>query len=333
MKVLFDHTDPFLLAHGGVQRQIESTKAALERLGVEVEFMRWWDDRQKGDLIHFFGKATSSYLSQAKVMGLPVVMTSFFSLGANRPRWKLRLQALATRALMKLAGHSNLRERLGWGRYHDCAFNVVGLRAEQFLLQRVHGVPAEKVAAVPLGVSEVFLNAGKSRSADGPLIAIGTIRDIKRSVPLAEAAREAQVPLLFVGKPYSDDSEYWKRFQRLIDDRWVKYQRHVESIEEMISLFQQARGFVIMSEYENWCLAAHETAAVGLPLLLPDLPWSRERFGDAAHYFPKGGNPAPALRQFYERCPTLPTPKVHIPSWEETARRLKEIYDQVASRR
>lgn len=46
MKVLFDHSFPFALAHGGFQIQIEQTKAALESLGVSVDYLRWWDDSQ-----------------------------------------------------------------------------------------------------------------------------------------------------------------------------------------------------------------------------------------------------------------------------------------------
>ena len=46
MKVLFDHPNPFLLAHGGFQTQIVQTKVALERIGVEVDWLRWWDDEQ-----------------------------------------------------------------------------------------------------------------------------------------------------------------------------------------------------------------------------------------------------------------------------------------------
>ena len=33
MKVLFDHPNPFMLAHGGFQNQIEQTKKAPERIG------------------------------------------------------------------------------------------------------------------------------------------------------------------------------------------------------------------------------------------------------------------------------------------------------------
>ena len=47
MKVLIDHQLPFLLAHGGLQIQIEQTKAALEKIGIEVEYLRFWDSRAK----------------------------------------------------------------------------------------------------------------------------------------------------------------------------------------------------------------------------------------------------------------------------------------------
>jgi hypothetical protein len=47
MKVLFNNHTPFMLAHGGAQIQIEQKMAALGRAGVEVEPLRWWDDRAK----------------------------------------------------------------------------------------------------------------------------------------------------------------------------------------------------------------------------------------------------------------------------------------------
>ncbi|HNR71355.1 MAG TPA: hypothetical protein PKJ00_08245, partial [Verrucomicrobiota bacterium] len=109
-----------------------------------------------------------------------------------------------------------------------------------------------------------------------------------------------------------------------------RYRPHVGSEPELIRLLQQARGFVLMSRFENWSLAAHEAAACGLPLLLADLPWSRERFGGQVTYFPKGrASAASALRHFYERCPALSAPQVPLHSWREVAEMLRDIYAQV----
>src|SRR6476659_962341 len=66
VKILLDYPLPFALAHGGVQVQIEQTKAALEQLGLEVEFLRWWDDRQTGDVIHYFGRMPAAHVEFAQ---------------------------------------------------------------------------------------------------------------------------------------------------------------------------------------------------------------------------------------------------------------------------
>ena len=99
----------------------------------------------------------------------------------------------------------------------------------------------------------------------------------------------------------------------------------------MISLLQSARGFVLMSKFENWCLSAHEAAACGLPLLLQDQNWSRERFGNQSHYFDSIGftpRNVKILKQFYEAAPGLPAPQGKLFSWDDAARQLKTIYER-----
>ena len=55
MKILLHNHVPFMLAHGGAQTQIEQTKAGLEKIGAEVEYLRWYDGSQRGDVLHFSG--------------------------------------------------------------------------------------------------------------------------------------------------------------------------------------------------------------------------------------------------------------------------------------
>ena len=51
VKILIDQQLPFLFAHGGANTQVMQTFLALQRQGVEVEFLRWWDEGQRADLI------------------------------------------------------------------------------------------------------------------------------------------------------------------------------------------------------------------------------------------------------------------------------------------
>lgn len=336
MRVLFDHPSPFLLAHGGLQTQIEQTRSALEKIGVGVEWLRWWDDRQRGDLIHFFGTASNAYLHQARAMKLPVVMTTLFTETCNRSDAQLKRQAGLIRLILAMPFGEGMKQQLSWRTYGNCTRNVVGLVAEREVLERVYRVPPERTSIVPLGLSETYLHAGAGPRSGPHLICTGTIAARKNCIELAEMAIAAQTPILFVGKPYHATDPYWLRFEKLIDNRWVKYHAHVTSELEMIALLQSARGFVLMSNYENWCLSAHEAAACGLPLLVQDQKWSRERFGDQARYFAHIGNSAKnatILRQFYEQTPTLPSPKIKLHSWLDAAHELRMAYEAVSTSR
>src|SRR5215831_14906681 len=87
MKVLFDHSSPFLLAHGGFQIQIEETKKALEELGVVVDFLRWWEENQRGDVIHFFGRPSGAYIDLAQKKNIRLVVSELLTgLGARSQR-------------------------------------------------------------------------------------------------------------------------------------------------------------------------------------------------------------------------------------------------------
>jgi glycosyltransferase involved in cell wall biosynthesis len=332
MKILFDCPVPVLLAHGGAQIQIDQTKAGLAALGVEVEYLRWWDPAQRGDLIHFFGATSNAYLRLARAAGKPVVITNFFAEPCNRSDARLIRQGRLIRAALKIPVARQLKDQLMWTTFANAAHNLVGLACEQFVLEQAFSVPPEKISRVPLGLAETFLRAGAGSRAAAHLICTGTITQRKNSVELAGLAHAAQTPILFVGKPYHAADPYWLRFQKLVDGRWVKYQPHTDREAEMIQLLQTARGFVLLSQFENWCLSAHEAVACGLPLLVPDQKWSRERFGDQVRYFASPGHTAAnveTLKKFYADAPGLAASKIKLYDWVEVAQALKKVYEKV----
>lgn len=332
MKVIFDNGAPVMLAHGGTHIQIEQTKAGLESIGVEVEYMRWWDKSQQGDLIHYFGTASTYYLNLARASGRPVAMTTFFSAACNRSDTRLRWQGRLIQAALRFPLANNVKNQLTWRTYPQATHNVVGLECERQVLENVFHVIPQNISVVPLGLPKIFLEAGPGRRAGPHLICIGTITRVKNSLALAKMAHAAQTPILFVGKPYNENDAYWKSFKNLVDGKLVKHQPHTDSKEEMVRLLQSARGFVLMSHYENWCLSAHEAVACGLPLLVQDQKWSRERFGKQVRYFRHIGVSAEnveALKQFYAAAPDLSPPAIKLHSWVEVAQELKKVYAQV----
>ena len=332
MRVILDHLSPFSLAHGGVQVQIEQTKLALERAQIEVEFGRWWDAGQQADIIHYFGSIPNTYLHLARQRRTPVVLTSFFSETCNRSDFQLRVQGVITRGLLAMPGWGSIKTQLHWQTHANAACVIVGTQTERRVLEMVYGVQGSKIFVVPLGVDKIYLTNQPIRQPGNHLVTVGTIRDVKRSIELAEMARRAEVPILFVGNPYSLHDPYWQRFQSLIDDKFVLHRTHVLESLELKNLLLSARGFVLYSQYENWSLAAHEAAACGLPLLLPDMKWSRECFGNEASYFKTNATQnTRILKEFYDSSVQLPSVRIAHHSWDDIAARLIDVYKMAST--
>src|SRR6185369_13410405 len=151
MKVLFDHQLPFALAHGGFQTQIEQTKAALEQIGVVVEYVRWWDDAQTGDIIHFFGRPAGAYIDFAHAKGRPVVIAELLTGLGSRSAFGRRAQRL----LIKLAQQTlpaSFTARMAWDSFTKADAVVALTQWEAHLMQSMFDAPPLKTHVVPNGV-------------------------------------------------------------------------------------------------------------------------------------------------------------------------------------
>src|ERR1035438_5730868 len=84
MKILCSCNWPFALAHGGMQTQIEQTIAALQAIGMEAEPLRWGDDRQSGDIIHYLGRIPAVHIELAHQKGVKVVISELLGRSEER---------------------------------------------------------------------------------------------------------------------------------------------------------------------------------------------------------------------------------------------------------
>jgi glycosyltransferase involved in cell wall biosynthesis len=331
VRVLFYHLTPFALAHGGLQTQVVQTRAALARLGVEVDFLRWWDPSQTGDILHFFGRLGSSTLLLAQAKGMKVVQAELLTAQGARSPVRLWLEKLArwvmTRTLpeMMLGG-------LNWDSYRQADACVALTEWEASLMKELYGAPCQRVHVVPNGVEEVFLNSPPAKR--GPwLICSATITERKRVLELAEAAVRARTPLWVIGRPYSESDAYAQRFFQLAKahPETLRYEGPIQDRVRLAQVYRQARGFVLLSAMESLSLSALEAAACGCPVLLSDLPWATTVFGQSACYCPVTSwtsRTGKSLRQFYAAAPSLnPPPKP--PSWLEVGKQLKRLYESL----
>ena len=332
--MLFDHPNPFLLAHGGFQTQIEQTKRALESVGVEVEWLRWWDDQQKGDLIHYFGRAHPGYIQQAQGKGIKVVMSELLTgLGSRKTGARM-----AQKIIMNLARGFLPKEftaRLSWDAYQLADASIALTSWEKKLMIDMFSAKLDRVHVVPNGVENVFFQDSNLKIQNPKskyLVCTATITERKRVVELAEAAILAQVPVWVIGEPYSEGNPYYKKFVSVAESSkgLVKYEGGISDRAKMATIYKSASGFVLFSSMESLSLSALEAAAGNCPLLLADLPWSRSTFGDGATYCLLGSREqeSKGLKDFYKRIDKAP--RAPLPCrWSEVGAQVKQIYESL----
>lgn len=331
MKVLFDHPSPFFLAHGGFQIQIEQTKSALEGLDVDVEWMRWWDAAQAGDIIHYFGRPAGGYVDLAHKKGIKVVVGELHTgLGSRSAKARRLQKAFMTFGQRLLPGA--FTARLAWDTYRKADAFVALTQWEGQLMREMFDAPADLVHVIPNGVEEVFFQASARSEAatEDYLVCTATITERKRVVELAEAAVRAQVPVWIVGRPYADTDPYYLRFMEIHRKApgIVRYEGPVEDRARIAEIYRRAKGFVLLSTMESLSLSALEATAAGCPLLLTDLPWARGTFGGNATYVSPAASTeatAESLQKFSHEAAILPRPPAPM-TWPQVAAELREIY-------
>lgn len=327
MKILFDHPNPFLLAHGGFQIQIEQTKRALEELGTEVEWLRWWDSTQPGDIIHYFGRPGGAYIHFAHQKGIRVVMSELLTGLGSQSAAQRRLQKGLTTISQKLLP-SSFTAKLAWEAYKKADAVVALTPWEKQLMVEMFDAWPEKVHVIPNGVEEVFFQKSENQEKGTWLVCTATITERKRVLELAEAAILAKTPLWIIGTPYSEQDPYYLKFLQTVkkSDGLIRYQGGISNRERLAETYRSSRGFVLMSTMESLSLSALEAAASGCPLLLSDLPWARSSFADRALYCSDSSlrGMTHSLRDFYDshHHPPPLTP----PRWKDVAASLSDLY-------
>jgi len=333
MKVLINSSLPFALAHGGWQIQIEQTAAALKRIGVEVEFMRWYDGGQTAEVIHYFGRMPFEHVQLAQAKGIKVVMAELLTATGSRSRRQLQVQKAVNQIYSRFAPRM-LVAPFQWDSYRQ-ADAVVALTAwEGHLMQYLFGTPPERIHIVPNGVEREFLQSVPQPRGEW-LVCTATITERKRVLELAQAAVHANTPVWIIGRAYADTDSYAREFTALArrHPQVIRFEGPVNDRRRLAEIYRTARGFVLLSSMESLSLSALEAGACECPLLLSDLPWARSSFGERASYVPftaSTATAAAALRAFYDAAPTLPHPARPL-DWDQVAGQLKVIYEQLTA--
>ena len=331
MKVLFDHDLPFSLAHGGMQHFVSALMKHVARLGVDAEPLRWWDSGQRGDIIHFVQKPRPLTLEYALRQGYRTVLTEFMDKVCSESILQLWLRRQACRLLRRVVPLLDRQLNI----YHEVDELVYVVPHELDVIRYLYDVPATRGRVIPLALEEETLAELTHKDAEEDyLICVATITPRKNILLLAQSAKEAGVPVLFVGRPYTENDPYFRSFLAEVDNHCVRYDGWKPEGDKL-RLLRRARGFVLLSQFESGSCAVQEAAAAGLPLLLSRLPWAVSGLPqrDTIHY--TGLDKKSIVReltQFHGQARRQSGPIFPVQSWTAMARQYLDLYETVCGK-
>jgi glycosyltransferase involved in cell wall biosynthesis len=282
--------------------------------------------------MHFVQRPPLGNVRFAKQKGRKTVMTEVFDMVASESRYRLLMRTGATRAARALIpGFDN---RVSFYRELDAI--VYCVPHEWDVVRQIYRLPPAKGSIIPHGLEPSAIEAlGEIQPEGDYLVSVGTICQRKNTVLLATCARKAEVPVVFVGKPFSDDDLYFRQFCELIDDKFVRYIGYVSEAKKC-EILRGARGLVLLSRGESGCISVYEAAAAGLPLLLSELPWASNGYpaSDRLHLVPlrSVSGIVRRLRSFYDTAHRGRTMTFPVGTWADVASMYLSLYEKLMSR-
>jgi glycosyltransferase involved in cell wall biosynthesis len=279
------------------------------------------------DILHCQGYHTlvaPLVMGTALAMGIPYVVT--LHSGGHPARHRRAIRPLQARVLRPLLTRAN---------------RIVAVsRFEADLFARRLGLPASEFTIIPSGVD---LPPGLEDDAQLPseprsqILSIGRVERYKghhRVLEALPALRQVRpdLRLRIVGT-----GSFEQALRQMATDLGVSDQLQIKPVPaeqrgEMRRLLQSAGVVTALSDYESQGLAVHETLALGRPLLVS----SNSSLGELVRYpnvraLPSHAGPGEVKAAILELLDAPPTTPPRLPTWDDCASDLLELYRQLVS--
>jgi glycosyltransferase involved in cell wall biosynthesis len=314
--------------------QVLETAKALRKLGVDVELLNPWEPEFTADLLHCFSSEyqLGEVVVRAKGRGLPVVVSAIFL--PQAPAWAY-LGWRWVDPVIPTQTTFRLRKKI----LHLADRVVVLSRTEAMNLVLFFGVRRDRIEIVPNGVRdlregnpEIFV---REVGVDQFVLCVASIERRKNQLRLVEALRGTDIPLVLIGPVRSDEQRYGEAVRKTArrNGRVIWIEGLPPDSPLLASAYRAAHVHVLPSLSEAQPMASLEAAAAGANLVMSNLPYLRELFGDYAWYCnPRSvGSIRKAVLEAWEapRGARYVSPPPWLISWEEVARRLVGVYEGV----
>lgn len=324
MKIAFDAGHPFHWADGGIRVLCERVFNSLERKGVDVQPVRWWDKEQKYDVLQTF-YYPNNITRYSLARGVKTVAYTCLDGQTSRSPFMSRISRFEIGMYRRF--RPSVADRLGYRMSEIASGFIVPAQGEVAYLESLFGADPYKVHTILHGVDDIYRHDRWVGGADY-LVSVGAICARKNSLLLAKVANHLKIPIIFIGKLHDTDPAYLRLFQKEVNNKYVT---HLPSAgdEEKIRYLIQARALVTLSKGESGGISNLEAIAMGVPVILPDYDWATLTYSDYASYVPMG-NFKTVLREFPVTVQQVKTPDgFHVATWDEVADKYYSVYKKV----
>lgn len=335
--IIFDTTNAFLTP-GGKTTHALKLKQELEKLGINIDFSRWWDKSQEDcDIIHFL--TPTPYVAQlAKSKGKKTLLSMIFDFESNKSKIEQQKTILKNKIIDILP--NSLSKNAYWKAlpYMDLVHFMHEQDKNTALRYFPRYLNEQKTLIIPHAYDPSEMNISNNLNIKDMgfpkkyLISCANISERKQSIFLAKIAKKTKVPIVFIGSSSKGDY-YYESFKKEIDNKYVFYPGYV-SKEWKDCIEKNASGYVLLSKGESGCIAVYEAAAYKMPLLLSNLPWAWG-YDSPTHIsfcdFYDEEKACEQLLRFYSLSSHLDNTPFKIYTWEEVALKYKEVYKRLLS--
>jgi glycosyltransferase involved in cell wall biosynthesis len=310
---------PAPLGGGGLELQLELTRAALERRGHEVFHVAEQRMPRPFDVLHAFSAGADVHFAVVehwrRNTGAPLVLSPVIVLAPGRAT---RRQQIGSRLPIPAFGPRLRVELL------EKAAVSIALTQHEARLLRSFAPRAGRIEVVPNGVEPVQPGSLPAGLPDTYALLLGTVSVRKRQAATVAALEGVRAPVVVGG---FDGPEHERAaFERAVAAAGGRWLGELHDHGSVRALLRGADALVHLSGAEGQSLAVLEALAEGTPVVASPLPANREL---AARHpgWVRLVSDETQLQAAFAPAPAGPRP--HILTWDDVAGQLEAIYRSV----
>lgn len=331
-----------MLRHGGPKTQILQTKKHLEKMGIQVRLLDFWDSRDeilKTDIFHLFGASHGMYdlAGYLHSHDIPYVLSPIYftrrSAGTVRKAVTLTKAAgQAVRGFMSVS--SIVNDICSW------ATQVLPNTSEEAALIRdSFGIPDEKITVIPNGVEPRFADATPDLFVERYdihdfILNVGHIGpDRKNVLSLIRALNSCDRPAVIIGRIHPSE-EADKCLAEAGTNSNITIIDGLDHDDPLLaSAYAACEVFALPSKFETPGIAAMEASLTGAKIVITPHGGTKDYFGDFVTYVDPYSekNIAGGIQEALEK-PVDDALKQHIMGnflWEHSAKKTAETYSKI----